>query len=415
MYPNALPAPVSDVDARAWYSTGIVTQSGTCWEIRLRDREAEQLAARIDDLRGKLEPLLSQREMLQDQAQIYRSQGRPDAARVTDREADVRQTEIETVQKEMDPLQSELISHGDYFKHEVLSVFGPQLLRDGDQIVNAGMGSALITTLEVTRKPTPEIEKTLLELRRDDAKVIDLRTVQRGKNYCVEASVFLDPGSNEDRLAAQLEESVTRLANRREPGLFPVPPRSILREHRAAAILGLRIVEDPLDEQISPITRVINAILAWFDSAPEPEHRLAATARHLRLSGQTEHVGIEPEREAGNVISVIALLSPQAAQSQVQDVITQRLQGLLGQVSPETVALVRAFYDRVVDSSALQRMTIERPLLDYGNVAIRYDYMSGYIPIFILGLVGLLITFAFGRWEKKGLIRKRGVEEAEAS
>jgi len=46
---------------------------------------------------------------------------------------------------------------------------------------------------------------------------------------------------------------------------------------------------------------------------------------------------------------------------------------------------------------------------------MRYDYMSGYIPIFILGLVGLSITYAFGRWEKKGLIRKRGVEEAEAS
>ena len=43
---------------------------------------------------------------------------------------------------------------------------------------------------------------------------------------------------------------------------------------------------------------------------------------------------------------------------------------------------------------------------------MRYDYMSGYIWMFILGLFGLSITFLFNRYEKKGLIRKYGVEEA---
>ncbi len=216
-------------------------------------------------------------------------------------------------------------------------------------------------------------------------------------------------------MGGRLEENLTRLANQRDAGLLPVPARVISQEHRAALILGLRIVEEPLDNHISPITRVINSILSWFDAEPQPEHRLASTARRLRSPGQTEHVGIEPQSGKDHVISVVAVLSPQAASSAVQDVVTQRLQKLLGPVAPETVAQARALYDRVVDDAALQGMTIERPLLDHGNVAMRYDYMCGYIPIFILGIIGLCITFAFGRWERKGFIRKRGVEEAEAS
>jgi len=414
-YPTQLPAPVSDVTARVWYSTGIVMTSGPCWEIRLRDEIDEKLAAHIDILRRKLTALLAQKMMLQDQANAYRLQNKLDAARATDREADARQTAIDALNKEMVPLQSELKSKGDYFEQEVGKFFGPELIHDGDQIVNAFTGSGLIVDLAVTRKPTSAIEKTLTELRRENPKVIDLRTVQHGNGYSVQVSVLLEPGSSEEQAAGRLAESLTRLANQRETGVFPEPPRVNTRGHQTAIILGLSIVEDPLDDRISPITRVINSILAWFDAAPEPEHRLAATARDLRLPGQTEHVGIETESGTGHVISVIALLSPQAARSQAQDNITQRLQGLLVHVSPDTVAQARAFYDRVLEASELQQMTVERPLIAHGNVAMRYDYMSGYIPIFILGLVGLSITYAFGRWEKKGLIRKRGVEEAEAS
>jgi Na+/melibiose symporter-like transporter len=410
-YPTQLPAPASDVQARAWYSTGIVMQSGACWEIRLRDAVAEKLASRIDDWQGKLTPLLAQKKMLQDQAKTYGRQNKREAESALNREAEAKQTAIDNVTHEMEPLQAELKSHGDYFQQQVVSIFGPELLHDGDQIVDA----RLIANLTVTRKPTPAIEKTLIDLRREDPHVIDLRTLHQGENYSVQVSALLEPGANEEQLADRLAESLTRLANRREAGLFPVPPRLLSPEHRVAVILRLRIVEDPLDDHISPITRVINSILAWFDSAPEPEHRLAATARRLRSPGQTEHVGIEPDSGTSHIISVVALLSPQATSSQVQDVITQRLQGLLGPVPPETVAQVRAFYDRVVDDAALQRITIERPLLDHGNVPIRYDYRSGYIPIFILGLVGLSVTYAFGRWEKKGFIRKRGVEEAESS
>jgi hypothetical protein len=41
--------------------------------------------------------------------------------------------------------------------------------------------------------------------------------------------------------------------------------------------------------------------------------------------------------------------------------------------------------------------------------------MSGYLWMFVMGTIGICVTIAFVRFEKKGLIQKRGVEEAEAS
>jgi len=414
-YPTQMPAPVSDVFAGAWYSTGIVMQSGSCWEIRLRDQSTEQLAEQIDDLRGKLTPLLAQKKLLEDQAKAYQLQNNPNAASLADHEAGAQQAEIDAVNKEMGPLKTELASHGDYFENEVEKAFGPELLHNGDQILGAHMESAVILDLAVTRKPSPVIEKTLIQLRREDSRVIDLRTIPQGENCSVELSVLLEPDASEEQVMHRLAESLTLLANKRDPGLFPALPPTLSERHQDALIIQLETVENPVDTQNSPITRVINSILAWFDAAPPPEHRLAATARHLRLAGETEHVGVQTENGTGHGISVIAVLSPQAASSQVQDAITQRLQALLGNTSPQAVAQARAFYDRVVDASATQRITIEQPVLEHGNVAMKYNYMSGYIPIFILGLIGLVITFAFGRWERKGLIHKRGAEEADAT
>jgi hypothetical protein len=110
------------------------------------------------------------------------------------------------------------------------------------------------------------------------------------------------------------------------------------------------------------------------------------------------------------------VLLPSAAKSQVIDPITQRLQSLFGaHANGDTLAQTRAFYDRVVDAAATQRVVVEQPILTDGYAPLKYDYMCGYIGIFFLGLLGLAITFAFGRREKKGLIRKLGVEEARNS
>ena len=79
------------------------------------------------------------------------------------------------------------------------------------------------------------------------------------------------------------------------------------------------------------------------------------------------------------------------------------------------LAQARAFYDRIETAAATKRLTVARPFVAAAYAPLKYDYMCGYIWMFLLGLVGLGITFVFTHFEKKGLIRKLGVEEEAAS
>jgi len=45
---------------------------------------------------------------------------------------------------------------------------------------------------------------------------------------------------------------------------------------------------------------------------------------------------------------------------------------------------------------------------------MKYNYMSGYIWMCLVGLVGIVSTALFSRLEEKDYVRKRGVEEARA-
>ena len=96
-----------------------------------------------------------------------------------------------------------------------------------------------------------------------------------------------------------------------------------------------------------------------------------------------------------------------------KDAVGRRLKEFLNEAN--TAAKARAFYDRVVTAGSEQRMTIASPVLADGFTPMKYDYMAAYLWLLILGVIGFGITILFLRRERKGLIRKRGVEEAEAA
>jgi Na+/melibiose symporter-like transporter len=416
-YPeNEGPAPGSQVTASAWYSTGMIRDTGACWEIRLRDKKSEAINAQIENLQGDLTPLLADEKMLRDDAKIDSLRQDKVGERLALHRADAKKTVIDQMNAKLNPLETEVDARAENFGKQVATVLQPDLLQDGNQIMAAHTQAALVIEMPVREPPSTALEEILIDLRRQGLNVIDLRPTKRGNGYGLAISALLEPGADETSVARKLVETTVRLAAKRAPKLFPSPASIISQRHQTAVVLDLKIVEVPLDNQISPITQVVNSLLALIDSAPQPEHRLAAIARSLRLKGETEHVGIEPENGNEHAISVVTLLLPQAAKSDAHDAIAQRLQKLLGTTAtPDMVAETRAFYDRLVGDAEVQRVTIQQPILSNAYVAMRYDYMSGYIPMFLLGLIGLAITFGFGRRERKGLIRKLGVEEAENS
>ena len=116
--------------------------------------------------------------------------------------------------------------------------------------------------------------------------------------------------------------------------------------------------------------------------------------------------------ERSFAVSVV-LDGSSAPDKAAEDAVTARFAELLG--NPADAAQARALYDSVVRNGASQRITVARPLVSSGFVKRKYDYMSGYLWMFTLGMVGLFITFAFCARERRGLIHKRGLEESEMS
>jgi hypothetical protein len=261
------------------------------------------------------------------------------------------------------------------------------------------------------------LEALLPELRAAIPALIDLRPAKTKDGYVLECSLIR--GADDAQSAAllpPLERELKQGLARRSPTLPVGEARLEGAEPLPALTMHLLLVEEPLENQISPITRVVNRVLGLFGAAPAPERRLSAMARNLRVLGETEHVRVK--RAAGHEagIEAVAVLKPEMPKSTTADAITDRLKARLAATGGDALlGQARALYDRIENAASTQRLTVARPVIASGYAPMKYDYMSGYIWTFIMALIGLAITFYFVRREKRGLIRKRGVEEAMAS
>jgi len=408
----------SALQASAWYATGLALDSGRCWEIRLHDSDSEHLTAEKEKLEKERSPLLSNDKQLRDKAAMLRSAGQSQAADARQQEADAAQAHISDLTSRVDAIDAKLATRATNLQDQVRRTFADKILTDGQQVLSASVRPALLLELATTARPVAhEIEAAFRELRQDHPNIIDLRPVKRGDNYAVAISTLLAPSVDPGATANDLRAALQQVMAHHSPGLLAAGSPTLNYSKQTAIDFDLIVVEEPLDTRLSPVTRVANAIQGLVTDMPTPDHRLAAIARSLRVAGETEHVRVEVGSGDGKTISVVALLRPGATTAvAINDAVGQRLHQLVGDTQSEPILpQARAFYDRIVTAAATQRLTVAQPFVAAGYAPIKYDYMCGYIWMFFLGLIGLGITFAFGRRERKGLIRKRGVEEAQAS
>jgi Na+/melibiose symporter-like transporter len=401
---RALPA---DLDVNAWQATGAIADRGRCWEIRHRNKDSQTIADEKDKLEKQNSPLISEEKMLRDKVTILQRQGKSEAATQAEREANGMKVQIQQNSARSETLNTQLADRAEKFRAQVVQVLGDRLIADGEQVTGATLRQASLIELATAQRPDAHVlEKMLDDLRRDRPDIIDLRPLKLDGGYGVVVSA-LEPVGND------LQTAVERVAAKRAPGLFTPGKTPLAHTSLPALTLDLMVVEEPLDTYVSPITRVVNAVLALFDRVPRPDRRLTATARNLRVPAEINHV----RASAGNspkTISITAVLpasAPKAAS--VDDPVGRQLRALLG--DGDTLAQARAFYDRIEKAAATQRLTVARPILATAYAPMKYDYMSGYLLMFLMSVIGIAITVMFRRFEAKGLIRKRGVEEAEAS
>jgi MFS family permease len=370
--------------ARLWRATGADLPTGRAIEFRRRNRASERLDAERTRLQSDL-------RRLGGDVAAHAPATQERAAALSSRLADI---------------DSQLADRAAAFRDEVVRVLGASLLADGQQVLSAEADDGRICTFLLTRRPRArELEHARAALRAHHADIIDACAVARDGRFALAVSVAStsSPDCAADELHRTLAASV--------PGLVSTAPA--LETPVRVLRLGLATVEEPLDRFVSPLNRwLIHPLLAKVGRVPAPTDRLRALGRALRLAGTAEHARVEP-LEVGNGILVSAVLAATDSAAPGADDVAARLAELLG--DSETTAQAQRLYRHTVAAAEVLHLTVARRQLTHAYAGLAYDYMAGYLLMFVGSVVGVALTLAFRRLERRGRIRKHGCEEAASA
>jgi hypothetical protein len=416
--PNSGLSVGTKLNVETFYATNAAWDTGRAFEIWRKNPDSLDLKDRIDKLTTELQSILAKKsnaEAAAERAAIAGNSGdRNEALAAVERYA----VEAEPLETEIAGLEARQKASADAFLEQLQAVLGPDMMESGSQVIDAGTEAAILFEIPLTDRPdSGDLRRTLDQLRLIRPDLIDLRLMNRGLEFYLEASLL---GTSADdafvnrfiRDFHSIAES--RMGDSLPDVIEPSTPRAV-----DAVSLKLLTIEDPINNHISPITKVIYAIWDWVGDPPTPERRIWATARGLREPGKTPHVGIWDQSEgSAHAILIRAIPDPgfepvapdaDAAASDAE----ARISSLLGPGHP-LLANTAELYRRSIDATAANRMTIPEPVLDTRFAPPKYDYMSGYLFMIAMSTIGLGICLLFTRRERKGLIHKRGRQESEA-
>jgi len=310
-------------------------------------------------------------------------------------------------------IEQALEARANQFRDQVVAVLGPKVLVDGNQVLAATVEPASIAQFELNGRPdSHEVEAALDRLHKADGNVIDLRVVPAGEKLQLALSLRAKPEEAAKTAPSLLTAEAGEKLKLNLPNMTPTVTAV------EAIRLDLRIIEDPLDRHPSPITKAVNAIGSVVVEPPTPERRLNALGRGLRKPGTIDHASANIVPGDLNAVRITAIFAPVAATQPTTapatlpapEAVNTRLATLL---DAGHVGQASTLYAAVVPVAKEQRMTIAKPVMAAGFAKQQYDYLAGYIAVFVLQLVGLGITFFFLYLVKTGRVRRRGAEEAE--
>ncbi|MCX8090774.1 MAG: MFS transporter, partial [Verrucomicrobiae bacterium] len=412
--------PGQRLTAEAWYATHAALDHGRGFELRAHNKDSIQLKEKRDQLDAERSTLLAKQRNAENFATAKSNQGDAAAADRYRAQAEEYRKQIEPLAAEVARLDAELTRRAELFRSNVLAALSPELLRDGDQIRAGFVKPVALFDFALHHRPeTERVERTLNALRKAIPEIVDLRLVRREANWILTVSAEADAQTDLTGLGRDIGRALADAAATRLEGALVTPAEPLAARRAEAVELDLLVLEDPLNRYPSPITRVVYRIMAWFTDPPQPERRIWATARALRIAGMCEHTTVRTAPDGDNAIRVVAVYqqSPSSETNEVAELtagVSQRLEALFGQQSGATRAQAADLYRRAISAAAQNRITVARPLVSASFAPMKYDYMSGYFWLLLLGSLALGGAFLFLQREKKGLIRKRGREEADA-
>lgn len=401
---------------RTYFATNAAFDDGRAFEIRRENSETMDLKAQRDALNEELKAIL---------AKISNAEGRAARAAVAGDTALEQESldwaaslelEAEPFRTQIADIEAQQQASADAFLAEIQSAIGSRLMVDGSQVEAIDFIPA--TLFEVPLATFPDkaaLARTLDYLRHERPDLIDIKLANRDFDFYLELSVT---GAHDDPAFTEaLAADFRNAAKGRIADVIETPFAIEQTATTEAVRLQLKVLEDPINNYISPVTKVIYGIWDWFGDPPVKERRINAMARGLRSVETSAHVSVsdktEGDRHAVLITAVYTQIPGHIAESEtISESTITRIQSLIGPEDPRTNQVLD-LYQRSLPAAAANRLTVPSPVLISRFSPPQYDYMSGYLWIISMSIFGLLICLLFTRRERKGLIEKRGRIESE--
>ncbi|MCU0772740.1 MAG: MFS transporter [Verrucomicrobia bacterium] len=412
--------PGQRLTAEAWYATRAALDQGRGFELRAKNPDSVKLKAKRDKLDAQRSTLIAKQRNAEGFAERRAQSGDVDGQQRYLAQAEELKASIAPLTAQVEAMDAELTQRAQQFRDQVAATFGPRLLRDGDQLRAGFVQPILIFDYALNRRPDSDgIERTLNVLRQARPDVVDLRLIRRPESWALAVSLESPSPVQPEQFGRDLGNALAQADAGRLDGALALPPVPVAVRDATSVGLDVLILEDPLNRHPSPITRVVYRILNVFTDAPTPERRIWATARALRVPGVCEHAGVRVAADGDHAIRVVAVYEkPPGGETNGTEHVTAavagRLEYLLAGQPAGRLDEATDLYRRLIPAASQNRTTIARPWVTAGFATMKYDYMSGYIWMLLLGFGALAITIMFVRREARGLIHKRGREEADA-
>ena len=379
--PDGARAVARDIVAKPWYANGVVKDSGFCYEIRLRDADGEAKLKRKEDLTKMGDAL--EAKIKQD-----RKSGAPAEAIARN------EKELVPMRAERAALGLELEKRADSWRGEVLRGLDQSLMKEGSEILGKTTAQAVVSSVPTSRKAKEkEVAKLDGLLRAEDPSAIGLTVVNFDRGFALSVSAILPEGKDQNQVMQSLCRRLSVLAEKVAPGLMSNKVSNSIVMVKPTTILDLALVEDPVRNFVSPISRVMNAVLSQFTELPPPNQKLISLARNLCKGGQFSHARVET-LQGRNGVRITAVAGDETP----------------GDPDTWTAKLV----EKARTECASLKLTVLKPVVDQGVVPIKYNYLAGYLYVFVLVSCGFGLVMFFISKEKAGIVRKLGAEEAQS-
>ena len=349
---------------------------GRHWMIRFEDQEA----ARREAVRKQTE---------QKRLDLER---RRDDQRKRGLEPATLEPELEALQATIRTIEVEHAAASAHWQQRVTRALADTLTDETQGLRAITRGSStwleIPTTRAMNKQDVDRLESRVRMRRPDLIQIMPLRSLQpEGRRQGIVCLMESTPGQpvDETSLLDLIQAEVAASPRRLAPLQAVTPAEVVVQSGPDVWKMEVGLVDALRSDQEEEVAKALRI----------PARRAARVDARAGPGAQVRVVEFGPSNPVGDA---------------VQPAVERRLREA-GHEEAGVAGRLTEVYEQLIRSCDGLRLTVERPVTGAHYAPQRYNYFSGYILMFLTDILALYITVVIIRLERKGVVRKLGVEE----